>query len=77
MHVASSPSCTVAFSAADIDGLLHTACSLLHPLMNVQPVQLVVQEMVESAVNFRVSLTNKTRNGDKGINFAPNIILQT
>jgi len=50
---------------------------VLHPLMNVQPVQLVVQKMVESAVNFRVSLTNKTRNGDKGINFAPNIILQT
>jgi len=44
----SSPSCTVVLCAADIDGPLHTVA--LHPLRNVQPVQLVVQEMTESAV---------------------------
>jgi len=51
----SSPSCTVVLCAADVDGPLRTACTA--PPRNVQPVQLVVQEMAESAVC--VSLTTR------------------
>jgi len=39
----------VLYAAADIDGPLHMQL-VLHPVKNVQPVQLVVQEMAESAV---------------------------
>jgi len=39
----------VLYAAADIDGPLHVQL-VLHPVKNVQPVQLVVQEMAESAV---------------------------
>jgi len=45
-NVCSSPSCNVVLCAADIDG----PAQLVHPLRNVQPVQLVVQETNESAV---------------------------